>query len=71
MGIGGPEVHTSRLRPYSLAGRNRKWLGNRGRHYERTASPFKWTFTRNDLHTLLAKIAANNWPPPHGRNTSS
>lgn len=27
-------------------------------HYERTASPFKWTFTRSDLHTLLAKIAA-------------
>ena len=27
-------------------------------HYERTASPFKWMFTRSDLHTLLAKIAA-------------
>jgi len=27
-------------------------------HYERTASPFKWAFTRSDLHTLLAKIAA-------------
>jgi DDE superfamily endonuclease len=27
-------------------------------HYERTASPFKWTFPRSDLHTLLAKIAA-------------
>jgi hypothetical protein len=26
-------------------------------HYERTASPFKWTFTRRDLHILLAKIA--------------
>jgi hypothetical protein len=26
-------------------------------HYERTASPFKWTFTRQDLHTLLGKIA--------------
>src|SRR5437667_9423158 len=25
-------------------------------HYERTASPFKWTFTRSDLHALLAKI---------------
>ena len=24
-------------------------------HYERTASPFKWTFTRSDLHALLAK----------------
>jgi hypothetical protein len=27
-------------------------------HYERTASPFKWTFTRNDLHALLAKFDA-------------
>ena len=26
-------------------------------HYERSASPFQWTFTRRDLHTLLAKIA--------------
>ena len=26
-------------------------------HYERSASPFKWAFTRRDLHTLLAKIA--------------
>jgi hypothetical protein len=26
-------------------------------HYERSASPFKWTFTRRDLHALLAKIA--------------
>ena len=25
-------------------------------HYERTASPFKWTFTRSDLHALLAKL---------------
>jgi transposase len=25
-------------------------------HYERTASPFQWTFTRRDLQTLLAKI---------------
>jgi hypothetical protein len=25
-------------------------------HYERTASPFKWTFTRSDLHKLLTKI---------------
>jgi hypothetical protein len=32
-------------------------------HYERTASPFKWTFTRNDLHTLLAKIAAKQLAP--------
>ena len=27
------------------------------RHYERSASPFKWTFTRRDLHALLTKIA--------------
>ena len=27
-------------------------------HYERTASPFQWTFTRRDLYTLLAKIDA-------------
>jgi len=26
-------------------------------HYERTASPFKWTFTRQDRHALLGKIA--------------
>src|SRR6202158_4696315 len=26
-------------------------------HYERSASPFNWTFTRRDLHTLLAKMA--------------
>ena len=27
-------------------------------HYERSASPFKWTFSRRDLHARLAKIAA-------------
>ena len=32
-------------------------------HYERTASPFKWTFTRSDLHALLAKIAAKRLAP--------
>jgi len=26
-------------------------------HYEQTAAPFKWMFTRRDLHTLLGKIA--------------
>jgi len=26
-------------------------------HYQRSASPFKWTFTRRDLHALLTKIA--------------
>jgi hypothetical protein len=25
--------------------------------------PFKWTFTRRDLHTLLAKIAAKRLAP--------
>jgi hypothetical protein len=25
-------------------------------HYERTASPFQWTFTRKNLQALLAKI---------------
>ena len=32
-------------------------------HYERTASPFKWTFTRSDLHTLLAKLDAKRLAP--------
>ena len=32
-------------------------------HYEHSASPFKWTFTRHDLHTLLAKIAAKRLAP--------
>jgi hypothetical protein len=27
-------------------------------HYEQTARPFKWTFTRGDLHALLAEINA-------------
>jgi hypothetical protein len=27
-------------------------------HYEETASPFKWTFTRSDLQALLAKLKA-------------
>jgi hypothetical protein len=31
-------------------------------HYERTASPFKWTFTRQDLHALLVKIAGKRMP---------
>jgi DDE superfamily endonuclease len=26
-------------------------------HYERTVSPFQWTFTRKNLHALMAKIA--------------
>ena len=24
-------------------------------HYEQTTSPFKWTFTRNDLHALIGQ----------------
>src|ERR1700739_3358383 len=32
-------------------------------HYERTASPFKWTFTRSDLHPLLVKIANKQLAP--------
>ena len=32
-------------------------------HYELTASPFKWTFTRRDLQTLLAKVAAKRLAP--------
>ena len=28
------------------------------RHYETLARPFEWTFTRRDLATLLAKLAA-------------
>jgi hypothetical protein len=30
-------------------------------HYEATASPFQWTFTRRDLHRLLAKLAHRPW----------
>jgi hypothetical protein len=32
-------------------------------HYERTACPFKWTFTRTDLHALLAKLNAQRLAP--------
>ena len=28
-----------------------------GRRYEQIAAPFQWTFTRHDLHKLLAKSA--------------
>jgi DDE superfamily endonuclease len=31
-------------------------------HYERTAAPFRWTFTRKNLHTLRAKIEAKLLP---------
>jgi hypothetical protein len=30
--------------------------------YEQTAQPFKWTFSREDLRQLLAKLAHNNQP---------
>jgi hypothetical protein len=32
-------------------------------HCERSGSPFNWTFTRHDLHALLAKIAAKRLAP--------
>jgi hypothetical protein len=32
-------------------------------NYERSASPFNWTFTRRDLHALLAKIAVKRLAP--------
>jgi hypothetical protein len=32
-------------------------------HYERSASPFNWTFTRRDLNALLAKIALKRLAP--------
>ena len=27
------------------------------KHYEQTASPFQWTFTRKDLNALLTKLS--------------
>jgi hypothetical protein len=27
------------------------------KHYQQTASPFQWTFTRKDLNTLLTKLS--------------
>jgi hypothetical protein len=32
-------------------------------HYQQSASPFKWTFTRRDLHTLLEKIENRRLAP--------
>jgi len=32
-------------------------------HYERTASPFHWTFTRSDLQALLAKMGRKRLAP--------
>jgi hypothetical protein len=31
--------------------------------YEKSATPFEWTFTRRDLHDLLAKIAEKSDHP--------
>jgi hypothetical protein len=32
-------------------------------HYERSASPFNWTFTRHHLHALLGKIGVKRLAP--------
>ena len=32
------------------------------KHYQQTASPFQWTFTRKDLNTLLTKISTKAFP---------
>jgi DDE superfamily endonuclease len=37
-------------------------LLNFQKHYQRTASPFQWTFTRKDLNTLLSKLSAKALP---------
>ena len=29
-------------------------------HYEAIAKPFKWNFTKEDLHRLLAKVSAQH-----------
>ena len=39
----------------SLANLERNVMAFQGR-YQRVAKPFKWTFTRRDLHTLLTKL---------------
>ena len=33
-------------------------LLNFQKHYQQTASPFQWTFTRKDLNALLTKLSA-------------
>jgi hypothetical protein len=41
--------------------------------YQRSAKPFKWTFTRRDLHVLLVKLKSHNAAPCgkiRSRNTS-
>jgi hypothetical protein len=42
-------------------------------HYQRCAKPFKWTFTRRDLHGLLVRLKSHNAAPGRkirSRNTS-
>ena len=43
------------------------------RRYQQSAKPFKWTFTRRDLHVLLVKLKSHNVAPHQkirSRNTS-
>jgi hypothetical protein len=43
------------------------------KRYQRSAKPFKWTFTRRDLHVLLVKLKSHNATPERKirlRNTS-
>ena len=41
----------------SLAGLRRSLIASQAR-YQRAAKPFKWTFTRRDLHLLVTKLKA-------------
>jgi transposase len=46
----------------SLAQREQRLLDFQ-KHYEQTATPFQWTFTRNDLSALLAKLQPQAFAP--------
>jgi hypothetical protein len=46
----------------SLAQLEQSLLAFQG-HYQQSASPFKWTFTRRDLHNLLVKIEDQRLAP--------
>jgi uncharacterized protein YdaL len=35
------------------------------KHYNATARPFDWRFTRTDLNRLLARIREHDWHAPH------
>ncbi len=35
------------------------------KHYNATARPFDWRFTRTDLNQLLARIRQHDRPAPH------